>query len=310
MQVLCTACGVLGEKVARCRIGILCVPCRSKKTAERRRQFARARSALLDGAKKRGLLHPKRPGGAYSEKLLTLTVPHVLAHDVARRIGFVLEAWPHFLKALNGWLREREAAGVEWLRHAEWTVGEDGQGHPHFHVWCFGPFLPREWLVAWWSEALVRVGFGAELGSLGQRELLSGLVVDIRAVRSGRVEDGEGIVTEVIKYMTKDIVAKGAYVEPATYARVYESLDGRRPMQASRGFLALGKEQACCAECGAARAALVRFRDTRPAMRVAGEPEWSGWRGGLEAQRALARMRGPPAANTNANAAAAADEPG
>jgi hypothetical protein len=49
-------------------------------------------------------------------------------------------------------------------------------------------------------------------------------------------------------------------VEPATYARVYESLDGRRPMQASRGFLALGKQEACCAECGAARAALTWAR--------------------------------------------------
>jgi hypothetical protein len=295
MQVLCAACGALGEQSTRCRIGIVCVSCRSKRTAERRRQFGRARAVVLEQAKKRGLLHPKRPGGAYSEKLLTLTVPHVREHDVATRIGFVMGAWPYFLKALNAWLRERGAGGTEWLRHAEWTIGDDEQGHPHWHVWFFGPYLPRERLLAWWSEALVRVGFAAELGPLGQRELLGGLVVDIRAVRGGDVEDGEGIVTEVIKYMTKDIVARGTYVAPATYARVYESLDGRRPLQASRGFLALGRQEPCCMQCGAARASLVRFKDTRPAIRAAGEPEWCVWRGGIEAQRQLAE-RGPPSA--------------
>jgi hypothetical protein len=289
MQVLCAACGTVAEQNTRCRIGIVCVSCRGKIASQRRGRFAHARRVVLDQAARRGLLNPKRPGGAYSEKLLTLTLPHLREHDVTMRIEFVLQAWPRFLKAINAWLRELGAAHTEWLRHAEWTLGEaDQQGHPHLHVWFFGPFLPRENLLEWWRTALVRVGFAVERGSLAQRDLLSGLVLDIRAVRGGSVDDGDGIVTEVIKYLTKDIVAEGKYVEPSTYARVYESFDGRRPMQASKGFLALGRRDPCCADCGADRTSLVRFKDTRPAIRPPREPEWGAWRGGVEAQRELA----------------------
>ncbi len=289
IQMVCTACGLHAEHGTRCRIAIVCVSCRGKIAAQRRGQFARARKVVLHRAGLRGLLNPKRAGGKHSEKLLTVTLPHLREHDVATRIEIVLAAWPLFLKALNAWLREI-GESCEWLRHAEWTLGDDAQGHPHIHVWFFGPFLPRDEVIAWWREALVRGGFRVQGGSLALAEALSTLVVDVRAVRNGRVDEGNGIETEVIKYMTKDIIAPGKYVPAETYARVYEGLDGRRPMQASKGFLALGKEELCCPDCGAARSFLVRLRE--PALDnvsgAFGEPgeRWGPWRGCIEAQQA------------------------
>ena len=288
IQIVCTACGLVAEHGTRCRIGIVCLTCRGKIASHRRGQFARARKVVLHRARERGLLNPKRRGGRHSEKLLTVTIPHLREHDVSQRIEFVRAAWPHFLKAMNAWLRDA-GQSAEWLRHVEWTLGKDEQGHPHIHVWFFGPYLPRELAVDWWRDALVRGGFRCEDGALALREALEGLVVDLRAVSNGKVEEGGGIVTEVIKYMTKDIIKPGVYVAPETYARVYEALDGRRPMQASKGFMALGKEEVCCADCGAERSYLVRLRDVA-GDDVAGafgdsEPSWGPWRGRIEAQQ-------------------------
>jgi hypothetical protein len=186
-------------------------------------------------------------------------------------------------------LREHGEGRVEWLRHTEWTIGGrpglpgDGRGHPHLHIWFFAPFLPHlaedDRVTEWWREALVRVGFA-------QRDALDRLVIDLRPVRNGKVGEGGGIVTEVIKYMTKDIIKPGIYVAPEVYARVYEELDGRRPLQASRGFMALGKEEVCCVECGAKKSCLVRLRR---------EGEVYGrWMGSIEAYRAHALAQGPP----------------
>jgi hypothetical protein len=285
IQMVCTACGVATEHGTRCRIGIVCVSCRGKIAAQRRGQFARARKVVLHRARQRGLLNPKRQGGKHSEKLLTVTVPHLAEHGVAQRIELVLAAWPYFLKAMNAWLREH-GERAEWLRHAEWTLGNDEQGHPHIHVWFFGPFLPHlrhdDRVTAWWRDALVRVGFA-------RRDVLETLVVHVCAVSNGKVDEGGGIVTEVIKYMTKDIIKPGVFVAPETYARVYEAFDGRRPMQASKGFMALGKEEVCCAACGAERAYLVRLRDVAgdDVARAFGEtePRWGPWRGCIEAQQ-------------------------
>jgi len=202
-----------------------------------------------------------RRGGRHSEKLLTLTLPHLPEHGVRQRIELVKSAWPYFLKSLNAYLRER-GESAEWLRSVEWTLGSDEQGHPHMHVWFFGPWLPHkpedDQVTAWWRKALVHVGF--------PRNRLDALMVDLRAVRSGRVDEGGDIVTEVVKYMTKDIVAPGEHVAPETYAKVYEAFDGRRTLQASRGFMALADKPVCCRECGAEASLRVQ---------VAKRPDWA-----------------------------------
>ena len=188
---------------------------------------------------------------------MTLTLPHLAEHGVAARIAYVQSAWAPFLKAMNASLRKRGET-AEWLRSAEWTPGSDSQGHPHIHVWFFGPFVPQEQVTGWWREALVRAGFpGAHLDAL---------LVHVCEVREGRVQEGAGIVTEVIKYMTKDLVAPGRYVDPDTYARVYEAFDRRRTLQASRGFMALADKPVSCRECGAEASLRVQ---------VAKRPNWA-----------------------------------
>lgn len=280
MHVLCTGCGVTAERPLTCGHGIACVACRARKIRKRRGRLARARAVALQLAAKRGLLLPKRRGGRHSEKLLTLTAPHLSEHGVDERVNLMFCAWPHFLKAMNASLRER-GEPAEWFRNAEWTLGEDEHGHPHFHVWFLGPFMPHAELVDWWREALARAGFAAERGELAQLEALEALVIDVRAVRNGRVDDA-GVVTEVIKYVTKDIVARGEYVDAATYARVYEALDGRRVEQASKGFVALGAKEVCCPDCEARASFLVRVGE-------------GPWRGGIAAQRVHAeKTTGPP----------------
>lgn len=270
MTVLCTACGVTSERPMTCGHSIACPSCRARKLHKRRGRVSRARAVVLEHAARAGLLRFKRRGGRHSEKLLTLTLPHRVEHDVSQRIEFVFTAWPHFLKAMNAWLRENEETAT-WLRSAEWTIGSDAQGHPHVHVWFFGPFLPRELLVDWWLVALERVGF----------PVAGTPIVDVRTIRAGKVDDGSGIVTEVIKYVTKDIVRPGVYVDAETYARVYEAFDARRVQQASSGFIALGTQHVCCPDCDAHRSFLVRVDD-------------GPWRGGLDAQRAHRDAQGPP----------------
>ncbi len=199
----------------------------------------------LEQARARGLLFRWRKGGRYSEKLFTLTIPHHERDTVRGRIESVLSAWKYFLKSFNAWARSKKFE-LEWVRVLEWTQGSDNLGHPHLHVWIFSPYLPQDFLSAWWREALERAGL-----LLGDQEEL--LDVDIRAA-------GDDVADELIKYLCKDIGAGGEYVAPATFAEVYAALDGRRAMQGSSGFLALGDAPSRCRYCGASGSLRVRAR--------------------------------------------------
>jgi hypothetical protein len=210
-----------------------------------RARFLRARTARLAEAKARGLLLPQRRGGRYGERLVTLTIPHHLGDSVRGRIELVLMAWKFFLKSLNAWARGK-GIGLEFVRVLEWTLGSDGLGHPHLHVWIFSPYLEQAFLSAWWRAALERAGL-----QLGEQEEL--LAVDVRPGRKG-----DGMAQELIKYLCKDIGSDGRYVDPVIFAEVYAALDGRRAVQGSRGFLGRGDGPTPCAECGAADALRVR----------------------------------------------------
>ncbi len=186
--------------------------------------------------------------------MLTLTAPHVRKHSIGERIGLVRGAWSHFLKHMNAWFREHGDAQefgdlVHWHRTFEWTPGKaDRLGHPHIHVWLFCPFLPRELVASWWADALERAGH--------ERADVARVIIDLRVVRG----DGEGIANEVIKYLTKDIIAGGAKVAPDIFAEVYKALDGARATQGSRGFIKLaaaGRKSRDFCECG--EAACVRI---------------------------------------------------
>jgi hypothetical protein len=45
-------------------------------------------------------------------------------------------------------------------RSFEWTPAADGLGHPHFHVYLWGPFLPAPAVLhGWWKDALRTAGY-------------------------------------------------------------------------------------------------------------------------------------------------------
>jgi len=172
-----------------------------------------------------------------------LTVPHLPKDTVELRIGRAAAAWPEFLRRLNGWLRSIDAAkSSHWFRVLEWTPGEsDDFGHPHFHLWFFGPFIPIDYLREWWRESLESLGVSFN----GNHPI----------VHIERCHDLAGATQELIKYLTKDIDAKGNKISPEVYATVYRSFDGRRTMQASRGFMKLAKYgYRPCNACGVALA--------------------------------------------------------
>ena len=243
IRVSCSACGVGRELSAGCRAWMLCVRCRSAASAELRARFLAARKRIVERARERNLFFPLRRGGRYGERFLTLTMPHENP-SVAGRIAQAFAAWPRFLKLFNVHLRAHAIRSVEWFRVFEWTSGDDGQGHPHFHVWMFSPSIDVELVRDWWSKALAADGCGAR----------ARVIVDIEAVT-----DPSSAARELIKYMLKDITANGEKIDPAVFACVYQALAGRRMRQASKGFIGLAKGIAPCCECGATLPRTVRL---------------------------------------------------
>lgn len=240
LRITCQNCGAGHDRPGRCGNSLLCVPCRGALAAEKRRKFLLARLAVIAAAERRGLLNPRRHGGRYSEKFLTLTSPHLAGDSVASRIARTAEAWVSFRRWLKKYVKSRAAPTFEWFRVLEWTPGKsDDFGHPHLHLWVFSCYLDFEVLRAAWRLALIKAG--------GLAELCRVVIVHIEEfdARGGRGAQ------ELIKYLTKDIDANGKKISPDVYAEVYKAFDGRRITQASRGFMALAEQEAMRCECGA-----------------------------------------------------------
>lgn len=138
---------------------------------------------------------------------------------------------------------------LSYFRVIEWTPGDDGQGHPHVHVWLFSQFLEQQWLERLWREAWAFV----------QRKRLH----ELKEPKHGPIDERktvvhieaskEGVERELVKYLTKDWdvdgTGKARRVDPAVFAQVYAYLDGKRRRQSSAAFSmwAVDKWRAC--EC-------------------------------------------------------------
>lgn len=247
VSVSCGCCGVVDERAARCGVGLLCVSCRGKGAAKKRALLGSARESAVSAARSRGLYRSSRRGGRWGERFLTLTAPHRPDCDVKLRIDRVRDAWPFFVRSLNAWVRRLSADErrvFSWFRAFEWTPGSDGLGHPHFHVWALSPFLPQDLLSDWWRAALEKSGYS-------KRDVERSFV-HIKPATSG-------VELEVIKYMTKDLIAPGEHVDAGVFAAVYRALDGARLTQSSRGFMSrASRGPRPCASCGVLGARVVR----------------------------------------------------
>lgn len=224
------------------------------------------------------------------EKLLTLTLPHIEGHELERRIADLRAAWTLFLKFFNEACRDRGVEGIEWLRAFENEQGSDGNGHPHFHLWVFAPWLDVEELRYFWRVALQRIGF-----PIGDDDAL---VIDLRAIRGK-----DGAANEIIKYLTKDVTSGGTLVAPEWYARMYAALDGTRTMQGSRGFIKQGDSAPACMHCKA-RAFRVSVHTSResatetktPSPAEARAAPWSRWGRGVSIAPSIAEHQEAAAA--------------
>lgn len=173
----CSGCGATHDLPSRCSVGRLCLACRSAQRSARIARLDVAQTRVVRAARRAGLTSKRRHGGAWSEKFITLTVPHFDLESsdatIRARVEVVMRAWSRFRRSLRAWCeahesrmprstRERARGLLSFYRGFEWTPGADERGHPHFHLWFFGPFLPKELVAAWWSDALVRAGMPAD----------------------------------------------------------------------------------------------------------------------------------------------------
>jgi hypothetical protein len=275
VQLLCEACGTFRDEPARCRTALACVSCRGKIAYEKIAKLSRSRQAALRYCAKRGLLRHNRRGGRWSEKLTTLTVPHLDVHTIGTRIAFARDCWRRFGRAFRKWLREhpdnarrslRSPKNTEaildphghlysrWLKNIEWTPGDDDKGHPHFHLWFLGPWLPRDLLSSLWRDAMIdasRDDHALEhMTEEDRARVFQYAVVDIRQCKPGPTA-----LREVVKYLFLDLIegADGARTRlpPEQWAHVYEAFDGTRSTQGTPGLMLLAKREAGEAETGA-----------------------------------------------------------
>lgn len=233
--IVCTECNRCEPKTKTCRSGLLCLRCRKAIAGEKQALFTRARDRALSRMRAKGLDKPMRKGGAFSEKLLTLTVPHDVSFGVGARVRVAFQAWALFLKSLNRYLRD---IGVNkechFFRAFEWTPGNDDLGHPHFHVWILSPFVEQPLIRHWWECAL----------------RTAGMQVHVAIVHIERCHGVDGVAKELIKYLTKDILPNQQQVSVETFAELYKAVHGHRITQSSAGFFKGIDRRAEC-PCGA-----------------------------------------------------------
>lgn len=198
--ILTIACRVCAEPASdkpipcRCGVARVCDACAEKNDEKRRVRFAQARERQIIEAHRAGLDWKVRYGpdgrfvGSFSEKMLTLTVPHftredcvetfkrngerakdvlsetqgaMLENTTAARVAALRLAWPKFWRIVKRHVTSRDPLGAKHLKYYrfwEWTRGHDGKGHPHFHVYLFSPFISASMMRAAWIRALRSVG--------------------------------------------------------------------------------------------------------------------------------------------------------
>ena len=306
----CQMCGVDGKPTPEgCGVTRLCPKCSIRKAKQRRARFGRSRHRVWLQSKASGALRKDRTGGCYSDKMLTLTIPHFLTQDllewrkklyvageastikelnkilhcgdgrelggvVKQRIAMLFEACPRFIRRLRRhW---KELGEREWAYHRsfEWTPGKDGLGHPHFHFWLWCPFIDADLVSEMWTEALLEVGapppqtasgfYRADIRSfrdVGGHELSAEILKGgerRRALEYSRLYHGP---SSAFEYASGWTVADVLDQAPDVVASIYEALEGRRLVQASRGFFE--RDAKCkCRACLSPEPKLVRFERT------------------------------------------------
>lgn len=97
------------------------------------------------------------PEGRWTEKLITLTVPH--SGDAGADAKLLRRAWAEMQRRLLTHLKKDRGCEAKpaWVRAVEVAPSDDG-GHAHLHLWWVGPFLDNVWLRGTWGRVLESMG--------------------------------------------------------------------------------------------------------------------------------------------------------
>ncbi len=297
LRVSCKECGSFNDHPVTCGAALVCTHCRGMLQTKRRAMIANGLALFTHHVKHLGFLRRNRKGGRWSEKFVTLTIPHLQEHGIEERVSLQHRAWTQFAKLFNAWKRE-ECPGLcacrqlatehhvfehlRWYGAHEWAPGNDDGGHPHAHFWYIGPYLPVDELEDMWRRSLEHAGFG-ELEQTNTRNVYKyrgDLIVNIKEARE--VKTKGGVVYELAKYLVKDIVDGGELLAARRFAQAFEALDGRRLRRGSRGFIKLATTPIPCAGCHEFDCLQVKFIEKKDA-----------WPGEVPVPRETA-ARGPP----------------
>jgi ribosomal protein S27AE len=204
------------------------------------------------------------PEGRWSERLITLTVPH--SGSPAADVEVLKRAWQRLAPLIAAHLQHDR--GVEkgvrpvWVRAFEITPSEHGSGHAHMHLWWLGPFIDHAWLRVTFGRILE--SFGVEVPQKPWDDAMASAVdarsrawcrtrrgvngrtqdsvpwpvVDVRSDKSSRGETAKyaakvGVAFYVVK---SEGLASKALVHPLHAAAIYEALEGVRAVQWARGW--------------------------------------------------------------------------
>lgn len=297
----------------------VCDACDVRAAVERRARFGRARGELAARAQRAGCYIRVRRGGAFCDRMLTLTVPHLDAGDlpstVRARVGWLFDAWTRFRRELVQLLRATHGHAWEWVhlhRAFEWTPGDDGGGHPHFHVWLHSQWISRDAVADAWTRALRAAGCPLKADARAVVHLKRFVSIDWRAVRElhkggrtgraaalklsgGAVPPRNGAPSagrDAFEYAdgwTLGDVARE--VDADVLAALYEALEGRHLSHASRGLF-VADPPCACEECaGVSWRTLVTW-DEKEANKWSQEKGAGPWWNDLQA-----RTTGPPELN-------------
>lgn len=276
ITLVCRGCGEKTAVDVGCGSRWFCPKCRVQHVNKFRGDFSRKRLGLLTTAARAGLTRRRQArGNRWGERMLTLTLPHV--GTALDRIRILEATWSRFFRLLRDRLRPhlQEPSGIlvddlprasspsgvsqarvekggheltlwevfTYLRVLEWTPGDDGDGHPHYHVWLFSRYLDQKMLHKLWERAYYDVRRAAL--PIGPIQHVPLILPDIRECKG---DPG----AELIKYLTKDWelnVSGARRASPAVYSHVYAELDGRRLRQSSSRFADWGVDKLRACPC-------------------------------------------------------------
>lgn len=176
--------GAVHERALRNRCGdhVLCPKCLEIRRARMREGMERVLPQAREARKLQRSRFYRGPEGRWSERLLTLTVPHSgVPADDARAIRTAWRRWTQLV-----WDHLRKDRGCRrppvWVRVLEIAGQQGAEGaHVHLHVWWLGPYIEHTVARHYWGQALQEHGT-AGVPALARAEAL-GKAIDARTAQ-------------------------------------------------------------------------------------------------------------------------------